>query len=155
MRKGQAKSRRQSGFSLIELMIVVVVIAILAAIAIPNYRDYTVRTRREAAGACLTEIAQAMERRYTECLAYDRARNGETPPTCADTTDVPQCGQTGELAGHYATPTLPTLDARNFTLSIAPTGAQATADTKCGTLTLDNRGTKGASVSGANANECF
>lgn len=147
--------RHQAGFTLIELMMVVVVIAVLAAIAIPNYLEYTVRTRREAAGACLTEVAQAMERRYTECLAYNQQQNGATPPDCVRVLDAPQCGQAGELADSYAAVAFNTLGERLFTLRIAPRGAQASRDTKCGTLTLNQAGTKGESGTATNANECF
>lgn len=142
---------RSAGFSLIELMIVVVVIAILAAIAIPNYREYVVESRRESAGGCLVEAAQIMERRYTECLRYDRL-----PPACTAANTEPQCGQAAELAGHYgAVGFAGTPGRRSFTLSIAPQNAQATADTKCGTLTLTNTGLKGESGSATNGSECF
>jgi len=53
---------RQSGFTLIELMITVAVVAILAAIAIPSYSDYVVRSRRNDVRISLAQSAQWMER---------------------------------------------------------------------------------------------
>jgi type IV pilus assembly protein PilE len=55
-------SPRQSGFTLIELMITVAVVAILAAIAIPSYSDYVVRSRRNDVRISLAQSAQWMER---------------------------------------------------------------------------------------------
>jgi type IV pilus assembly protein PilE len=55
-------SPRQSGFTLIELMITVAVVAILASIAIPSYSDYVTRSRRNDARLSLAQSAQWMER---------------------------------------------------------------------------------------------
>ncbi len=58
------------GFSLIELMIVVAIIAIISSIAIPSYTDYVTRSRRSEALSTLLQIMAQQERNFTEQLTY-------------------------------------------------------------------------------------
>lgn len=129
-----------AGFSLIELMIVVGVIAILAAIAYPNYREYVINSRRAAAAACLQEKAQLMERYYTTNLTY----LGAAAPGGCDP----------EINDFYTFSFSGTPTARAFTLQAAPVSGRQD-DPKCGTLTIDAQGTRTEAGTASNATECW
>lgn len=66
----------RNGFTLIELMIVVVIIGILAAIAYPSYRNYMINTRRSDAQTALLQVANQQERFFTECNWYATTLTG-------------------------------------------------------------------------------
>jgi len=130
------KMNTQKGFTLIEIMIALVIVAILAAVALPSYRGQVVRTRRAAAETCLMELAQFMERFYTVNLAYDKTTGGKAVALPAKASH--QCQK--DLDGFY-TFSLSSVKSREYALLATPAAAQP--DTQCGALTLDQAGVKG------------
>lgn len=133
--------RAQKGFTLIELMIVVVVVSILAAIAVPSYRSSMLKTRRAAAAACLLELSQYMERSYTKKLNYTEAK--DPWPAADGGKDNPrQCQR--DLEDHYSFRLDPATPATQRTYKIVATPQSGQTADSCGALTIDQAGRKGA-----------
>ena len=132
--------RLQTGFTLMELMIVVAIVGILAAVALPSYKDHVLRTRRVTAASCLMELAQQMERQYATGMSYVVAL-----PAASCRTDL-----TGFYTFAFATgePT-----ASTYKIEATPAGAQAN-DGKCATLSINHKGEKTESGTGT-ATECW
>ena len=123
-----------AGFTLIELMIVVAVIAVLAAVALPSYQDSVRKARRADAKGALTTVAQLMERRNTERNSYAGATLGT-----AATDLYPALTE----SKHY-TLALSNLAAATFTITATPEGNQSLDP--CGAYTLTQAGIRGAAL---------
>jgi len=133
---------KKNGFTLVELMITVAVVAILAMIAIPNYTQYVRKGNRTDATKSLTLDAQALERCYSQTFAY-----AACPGAAA--------GAAPSIEGKYTvTITIPdpAQPAPSYIISAVPLAPSQVADTDCAKFTLNTTNTQYAQTSAAVAN---
>ncbi|MBS0381997.1 MAG: prepilin-type N-terminal cleavage/methylation domain-containing protein [Proteobacteria bacterium] len=123
--------RRTQGFTLIELMIVVAIIAILAAIAVPWYGRYTYRARRADGQKLLLHIAQVEERFYTDYNHYPL-----TASSLGYTSNSP-VSENGYYTASLALPSAASAG-QGYVATAVPQGPQASD--VCGNLSVDNTG---------------
>ena len=134
--------KKQQGFSLVELMVVVMIIGIIASIAYPSYLNQVRKSKRADCSGALTSLGSAMERFFTVNNTYrgTGAAGGDTgTPTIFSAT----CPVDGGTATYNLT--IQAATASTYSVQAAPLDDQA--KDKCGTLTLTNTGLKG--VTGA------
>lgn len=124
---------RQAGVTLIELMIVLVIVAILATIAVPSYRQYTIRAHRTEAKSALLKLQTKEEGYYLQNNQYS-----------ADATALGFPGSVSEN-GVYTLNVATASAGQSFTATATPTaGGTMTDDTHCAEFSIDNQGTQGA-----------
>lgn len=136
-------TNKSQGFTLIELMIVVAVIAILAAVALPSYKRYVLKSHRSSAITAVLDLASREARYYTTNNTYSSSLvtlgYGSDPMPLTD------------LSNHYYDLSVTAANSTSFTVSAAPAGNQ-TSDT-CGTFSYNDLGVK--SVSSGTLSECW
>lgn len=124
--------RHHSGFTLIEILVVLAIIALLVAIALPAYNNHVVRTRTTLAQTCLEEYAQHMERFFTTNMRYP------------DNIDGINLMCRNDLEGFYNF--RGEGSSRAFTLFARPIGSQADSSAEmCGEMRLNQLGQRWAS----------
>ena len=136
-------NKSQRGFTLIELMIVVAIVGILAAIAFPSYQEQVRRTNRAEGQSTLLQTAQRLERCYTEYNSYNNA-------ACAVGFPINITSENGKY-----TITSIVLTASTYTLNAGRSGSQ-TGD-RCGDFRLDHTGAKTifGAASGLTITDCW
>ncbi len=134
MKTNQFLSKKNRGFTLIELMIVVAVVGILASIAYPSYKEYIDRSRRQEATAALMENAQFMERLFTQNASYVLPAAATLPVTATPRASTPIRYNLGVVA-----------TATTYTLSATPDVAFPDA-VHCGELGVNQIGTRTSAI---------
>lgn len=124
------ESKSTFGFSLIELMTVIAVVAILTSLAVPSYREYVMRTNRMEAINVLLEVASCQERIYVRFNQYDANRC-----EASSTTEN----------GHYTVSMATSNANQNYTLTATAQGGQV--NDSCVHLSLTDQGVRGTSAS--------
>ncbi len=131
-------NKKQSGFTLIEMMIVIAIIGIIAAFAYPNYVEQVRKSKRSDAKVALQQVAQRQESFYARSLAYATSLTALGYAT--DTIDSPE--------REYRITLLPVATAQTFTLTATPgTSSGQQHDQQCATFSLDQMGRKTAADS--------
>lgn len=135
--------KKTRGFTLIELMIVIGIIGIIVALGYPSYRDQVMKSRRAEGMGELLELADRLERFYSDQGTYVGATLGTAAtniyPTLTD-------------KGHYQL----TIDSQNavaFQVIAAPQGKQA--NDKCGSFELTSLGARTVSGNSINVDQCW
>ena len=145
----QAPRGRQRGFTLVELMIAVAIIAILAKLAFPVYTNSVKKARRADAKTALLDLAQREERFLATGNVYTTSAPALGYPTGSA---FPLNVMTGTSAFYQLAVSMPT--STTFAATATPIGVQLAQDTQCGTYTLTGTGAQTISGSGS-ATDCW
>jgi type IV pilus assembly protein PilE len=139
---------RQRGVTLMELLTVVTIIAILASVAIPTYRNYLIRTQRAEGKTALLQLQAAQEKFYLNGNAYTDDVTGASP----DGLGLPGNSETNK----YEITVDLGADGQSYTATAAPAaGGGQEDDSKCGSLTLTDTGVRGIDGGTADVDECW
>ncbi len=131
---------RTQGFTLLELVIVMAIVAVLSMIAVGFYRDNVIASNRTEARATLTEVAGSLEKCRALYGRYNHANCNVAFPVASDS--------------NLYSITAPAMANTTFSLTATPVaGGPQANDADCTTLTLTNTGVKGAT--GANTADCW
>ena len=128
-------SARARGFSLIEVIVTVAIVAILAAVALPSYRDHMRKSRRAEAQAYLMAVASRQQQFLLDTRGY--------------APDLPTVGVAtpANVAAVYVLAVAIVPGPPNFRLTATPIATTDQVYERCGTLAIDQTGAKTAALS--------
>ena len=152
---GSAKRARNAsyGVTLIELIIVMIIVGVLAAVAIPSYRNYVIRSNRADAKDALLALATAQEKHYLQCNSYATDIANATDCAAGDVQST-----ANSKNGWYALAVAAPNPATGFTATAtAIAGQNQFQDTACRSFTVSNFGVRTAADDGGGDNtaECW
>ena len=146
-----SQRKHTAGFTLIELMIVVAIVGVLAAIALPSYSAYVAKANRAAARGQLEQAAQYMQRFYAANDRYDADRTGarnvwaimpagmmRSPAQGTQLYEISNAGVNLSAAGQST-----------FELIMRPVNPGGMARDKCGGFRMTQSGVRGITAAGA------
>ena len=134
------KIRYVLGFSLLELMLAISIVAILSSIAYPSYREHVARARRSEAQSAVMAIAQFMEKNYTATGSYILSTSGGV-------TTLPFYSIPKDSSNPYYIISLSNVTSSAFT--VVATRAGTMNGDYCGDFTLDYTGVKSIKNAGS------
>jgi type IV pilus assembly protein PilE len=141
---------RQRGITLMELLIVVTIISIIAAISYPSYTQFIVRAKRNAGSSMLLQVADRQQQYFMDNKRYAANLTSlgfdENTIMIGDDGNILSSGDGDRIYGI----SLSEVTATSYKLTATPQLQQSAKDTKCGNLTLTHTGAKGQSGSGDN-----
>jgi type IV pilus assembly protein PilE len=136
----RSRHERMRGVTLIELMIVILILGILTAIAVPSYRKYMIRSQRSEAKIALLQLQTAQEKRYLQQNSYTNDVTGSVagnPPGLG-------LSAISETQKYDIAITTFAADGQTYTATATPKYGQAD-DTDCKNFTINERGVRGNS----------
>ncbi len=136
--------KRNLGFTLVELMIVVGVIGVLAAIAIPQYDSYVRKSKRSEAKVALNNLAQLQESFYTNNGNRYASKLGTGGLNCQKKGICKEDGGTTAPSSDSNYTLGLAVEGNTFTLTATALSPSQLKDTQCATFSLNSRGQKTA-----------
>lgn len=128
--------KSKAGFTLVELLIVMAIVAILGVIAVPGYRNYVVGARQNSAQQALLRMAGAMENCYSMNQTYEGCFG-------AGNRGVNDFLNANDLESYYERSSMTNVTARDFTVAVQATGGQFNDVAPiCQVLAVDRLGRK-------------
>ena len=151
--RGRERLRRNvAGVTLLELLVVVTIVSILAAVGYPSYLQYIVKSNRAIAKAALLQVADRQEQFFADNKRYAADLTGLRYPTNGFMVNNDGGFVAATAPDRLYAISLTNTSATTFTVNAAPQLQQATGDALCGTLTLTHTGVRAQTGS---STECW